>query len=225
MTVLLIASTQLREKCQERLTAVFIFSCPLLIAETAFENMNAQLFFQSSWAFFNIGTFVCVYFKPSAGEIQMTQLYPSHIPTTWLQKGMLAIGSAAVAISNPKRGGNSRFLSDSTYKWMYFIFKKRLKMLNLFRLTRTTILVFFDETYCSELIICVKTTICVCCFTDYLNTALLLIIVAVCSQTWIYVTRSGLLLFSITIIALNCLKCYDKLSSSFLKVIVKRTLN
>lgn len=44
----------------------------------------------------------------------MTQLYPSHIPTTWLQKGLLAIGSAAIAITNPKRGDMVATMGETT---------------------------------------------------------------------------------------------------------------
>lgn len=35
----------------------------------------------------------------------MAQLYATHVPTTVLQKGLLAVGSAAIALINPLRAG------------------------------------------------------------------------------------------------------------------------
>jgi hypothetical protein len=32
-------------------------------------------------------------------------LYPHHIPTTWFQKGLLAVGSGVAAFFDPKRDG------------------------------------------------------------------------------------------------------------------------
>ncbi|CAB4024160.1 Hypothetical predicted protein [Paramuricea clavata] len=32
-------------------------------------------------------------------------LYPHHIPTTWFQKGLLAVGSGLAAFFDPKRDG------------------------------------------------------------------------------------------------------------------------
>ena len=32
-------------------------------------------------------------------------LYPGHIPTTWFQKSLLAVGSGLAAFSDPKRDG------------------------------------------------------------------------------------------------------------------------
>jgi hypothetical protein len=32
-------------------------------------------------------------------------LYPHHIPTTWFQKGLLAVGSGLAAFLDPKRDG------------------------------------------------------------------------------------------------------------------------
>ena len=32
-------------------------------------------------------------------------LYPHHVPTTWFQKGLLAVGSGLAAFFDPKRDG------------------------------------------------------------------------------------------------------------------------
>uniref|UniRef100_A0A915A9H8 Ubiquinone biosynthesis protein COQ4 homolog, mitochondrial n=1 Tax=Parascaris univalens TaxID=6257 RepID=A0A915A9H8_PARUN len=44
----------------------------------------------------------------------MNKLYPTHIPTSSLQKGLLAIGSAVTAISNPVRGDMVAVMGETT---------------------------------------------------------------------------------------------------------------
>uniref|UniRef100_A0A0M3IKB2 Ubiquinone biosynthesis protein COQ4 homolog, mitochondrial n=1 Tax=Ascaris lumbricoides TaxID=6252 RepID=A0A0M3IKB2_ASCLU len=44
----------------------------------------------------------------------MNKFYPTHIPTSSFQKGLLAIGSAAMAISNPVRGDMVAVMGETT---------------------------------------------------------------------------------------------------------------
>lgn len=38
-------------------------------------------------------------------EYKQQNLYPHHVPTTWFQKGLLAVGSGLAAFFDPKRDG------------------------------------------------------------------------------------------------------------------------
>ena len=42
------------------------------------------------------------------GEPEKREKYPGHRPTTMLQKTLLTVGSAAVAILDPSRGGKTQ---------------------------------------------------------------------------------------------------------------------
>lgn len=42
----------------------------------------------------------------------MAKLYPTHVPTSTFQKVLLSVGSAAMAIANPARGGEYSFHLD-----------------------------------------------------------------------------------------------------------------
>ncbi|VDM48013.1 unnamed protein product [Toxocara canis] len=44
----------------------------------------------------------------------MNKLYPTHIPTSSFQKGLLALGSAAMAITNPVRGDMVAVMGETT---------------------------------------------------------------------------------------------------------------
>ena len=46
----------------------------------------------------------------------VNKLYPNHIPTTWFQKGLLAVGSGLAAFFDPKRDGMFRISGSSCTK-------------------------------------------------------------------------------------------------------------
>uniref|UniRef100_A0A5S6QV70 Ubiquinone biosynthesis protein COQ4 homolog, mitochondrial n=1 Tax=Trichuris muris TaxID=70415 RepID=A0A5S6QV70_TRIMR len=56
-----------------------------------------------------------------------SKLYPTHIPTTGLQKAMLAVGSAATAILAPWRGDAVACMGETTAQWTLPLIKRKMQ--------------------------------------------------------------------------------------------------